>query len=98
MKHFGPEPPWRGRSHNFGSWRWVPPSPDSWFDESGYWEWFAPPATLAGWVNSILADYYVPAIQAELNRELSILTMCQVEKGTPLPTSHAGSLYNASIE
>lgn len=86
MIHYGHEPPWQGRSFHYGSWR----RGEELWDGSGYaWTWVPPAATMLGFVGGILADYYVPVLQRELNRELSILTEFRVEQGTQLPRSAA---------
>jgi hypothetical protein len=62
VKHYGPEPPWRGEGA-YGYWRFVPADSDSWFDEPGHWQWYPKRTTLAS-LDEALRKYYRPLVQA----------------------------------
>lgn len=69
MRHYGPEPPWRGYSRHYGEWVWVKPDPDSWFEEQGYWRWHPPsrPGSFLGMLTREL-DKVRDQLREELNR------------------------------
>lgn len=80
MRHYGDEPPWSGKYGDFGWWK----RGEEMWDGSGYeWIW-QPPVSGTFWkVSGILADHYLPVIQRELNRELSLLTLLSTESVEP---------------
>lgn len=68
MRHYGAEPPWRGYTR-YGEWRWVPPDDRLWLPEQGYWELSDEPFSLMGQLTRAIRDFYLPALQADLNRQ-----------------------------
>jgi hypothetical protein len=72
VKHFGPEPPWRGESSTLGRWVHVPatpPSPDDWFQETTCEHWLLkPPRSGFARILETLNENYLPTLREELNR------------------------------
>jgi hypothetical protein len=68
VRHYGDRPPWEGESR-YGRWLWIAPSPQDWFEEPGYWQWYPPHPSWGStlWqLNRVLKNHYLPAIRQTL--------------------------------
>lgn len=84
MKHYGPEPPWRAE-RGYGFWVWIPPRPDDWFEEPGYWELRPPRTTLARLTAAITERYLAPWREYMSSEPI----LFELLKGKSLPKSEA---------
>jgi hypothetical protein len=76
MIHRGPEPPWRGVSQHYGSWRWIPADERLWTDEDGRWEYVEPPNDWNVWgLSNMLKAHYTQSLVNSLNNELIRVSM-----------------------
>lgn len=70
MKHYGPEPPWRGRSRHYGSWQLGP----EYWDGDIEWVWIPPTAGFAGAftseMNELLKYVYLGTVRETFNQPL----------------------------